>query len=153
MAYDTKRLKTFKWLEGLAKDSRFGIVIRSGHIYATDNIVLVRVDYPEFSDLSLRTWSRIKAYFNEDGKLLEVPELESDFAGMENASADFFDRHFIDYATDATVLFDYACMRKVLKPFEINRIKPCIFLAEDKIGLTGRNKEVAIEIVLMGCKR
>lgn len=56
MAYDTKRLKAFKWLEGLATNkARYSkdawnqipdILTIYGRVYATNGIILASVEYP-----------------------------------------------------------------------------------------------------------
>ena len=84
MAFDNKRLQTFKWLERTCQNSAqyskrvynsfHDILVFCGSLYATNGIILAKVDYPEFEHLSDGEWSRILRYVDDDGLLLETPE-------------------------------------------------------------------------------
>ena len=154
MAFDTKRLKTFKWLDDLAKKSRYyrmqNILARFGSLYATNDIVLAKVDYPEFEHMGDFEWLQIVHYLDDDGNLLEAPtakRLDDQFS--DNRIFDhFFDDEFaaLEYSIDPKVL------KTGLKGFEINRINPVIYTSQNKVYLMGHNKDVSIRVCMMGTR-
>jgi len=150
MAYDTRQLKTFKWLESIAKESTFPIMFYCGSLYATDRYILAKVDYPEFYHFADYEWNRITRYFDDDGYLLKEPEIEP----MARQFTDYriFDKHFIDKLSLFDSKFDPKYMRKALKVFEINRINPNLCTSAEKIQLTGHNNDVSIKVMFMGMR-
>ena len=63
MAYDNKRLRMFKWLDAIAQQkARYSKGVTNGmmqsiftiygNLYATNGILLAKVEYPEFAHIS-----------------------------------------------------------------------------------------------------
>ena len=148
MSYDTRRLKTFKWLEDISKGYYLDILVYSGSLYATDSTIMVKVDYPEFSHLSDWEWSKVSRYCGDDGYLLETPELESnDHQYTDNR---FFDDMFITQNHRCECVFDCKLIKKALKGFEINYINPNIAFECNRIEFTGHNADVSMRVLVMG---
>ena len=154
MAFDTKRLKTFKWLDDLAKNSRHSrmqnVLARFGSLYATNDIVLAKINYPEFEHIGDFEWLQIVHYLDADGNLLEAPtakRLDDQFKD-DRFLDHFFDDKFaaLEYSIDPKVL------KTGLKVFEINRINPVIYTSQDKLFLMGHNKDVSIRVCMMGAR-
>ena len=150
MAYDSRQLKTFKWLESIAKESTFPIMVYCGSLYATDRYILAKVDYPEFFHLSDWEWSRVTDYFDDDGFLLEEPKIEPMPRQFTNNR--IFDDMFIDKLSIFDCRFNPKFMRKALKVFEINRINPNLYTSGEKVELAGHNNDVSIKVMFMGMR-
>ena len=150
MAYDDRRLKTFKWLESIASKSTFPIMVYCGSLYATDRYMLAKIDYPEFFHLSDWEWSRVTDYFDDDGYLLEEPKIE--LMPRQFTNNRIFDDQFIGLEKFSDCVFDSKYMRKALKVFEINRINPNMRTSDKKIELTGHNNDVSIKVMFMGMR-
>lgn len=150
MAYDSRQLKTFKWLESIAKESTYPIMVYCGSIYATDRYMLARVNYPEFYHLSDWEWSRVSRYFDDEGYLLREPEIEPMARQFTNNR--IFDDMFINKLSLFDCKFDPKYMRKALKVFEINRINPNLYTTGEKVELAGHNNDVSIKVMFMGMR-
>lgn len=150
MAYDSRQLKTFKWLESIAKESTYPIMVYCGSFYATDRYMLAKLYYQEFYHLSDWEWSRVTRYFDDDGYLLKEPKIE--LMPRQFTNNRIFDDMFIDKLSLLNCKFDPKFMRKALKVFEINRIKPNLSTSAEKIQLTGHNDDVSIKVVFMGVR-
>ena len=151
MAYDNKRLKTFKWLESVQKDYHFPLMIYSGSIYAANEIMIAKVDYPEFYHLSDFEWCEITHYTDDDGYLLKMPEIEVMKRQFHNNR--YFDDMFCQYWHRLECALDPKYMRKALKPFEINNIHPNMVVNTDRIELSGHNHDVSIRVMFMGVNK
>ena len=148
MAYDSRQLRTLKWCEGIAKDSRFDMMMYCGSIYVTDEYILAKIDYPEFYHLSEWEWSRITRYTDDEGYLLKVPETE--LLERQFFNNRIFDDMFHRQLHRFECVFNPKLMRKILKPFEINCIFPTITTSETSIELSGHNSDVSIRALMMG---
>lgn len=148
MAYDNRRLKTFKWLDKLQARYRFPLYVYSGLIYACDEYMVARVEYPEFYHLSDWEWSQITRYTDDDGYLLKIPEMK--IADRQFNDNRYFEKLFIDEWHAMEGCFDVKMMKEAMKPFEYNRIDPSICTCENKVELSGHNKDVSIKVVFMG---
>lgn len=159
MAFDTKRMKTFQWLFDIAeKDRKYcdkyrnlkEIYVYCGSLYATNHIVLAKVDYPEFEHLSDYVWSKVTRFCDSRAILLKEPEIE--VLDQQFKNSDIFDRFFtnefhpLEYAINPMVLKDG------LKGFEINGINPVIYTSENMVFLMGHNKDVSIRVCMMGVR-
>ena len=161
MAFDKKRLKTFEWLQKIADGkARYckgvynpfhDICVFCGQFYATNGIVLMQVDYPEFEHLSDYEWSSVVAFKDDDGLLLETPEIE--LRGKQFKNNRFFADMFIKESVPFEMDINPAVMKDALKPFEINGILPTVYTNESKIEFAGHNKDVSIRTLVMGVKR
>ena len=158
MAFDSKRLRTFEWLEDIAQCNnayrrsfpRFPhILAYCDSLYATDEIVLAKVDYPEFAHLSDYVWSEIVDCTDEKGMLLEMPiiqERERQFTDRR-----FFDKFFEDTSITAfEKVIDPRVLKTGLKVFEINKINPNMYTAYDRVFMMGHNHDVSIKVCMMG---
>ena len=163
MAYDSKRLQMFKWLEKVALQKASyakgvftgrinEILTIYGDLYATNGILLAQIDYPEFEHISDFGWMKVARYVDDNGYLLETPELAE-------TERNFRDRMFVDMFIDKWEVscgfaFDPKVMKDALKPFEIYGITPniCIYSEYRKCELTGHNKDVSIRVLFMGVK-
>lgn len=154
MSFDTKRLRTFKWLQSIADKGRgnrtSNIIVYCGHLYATDNYMLAQIDYPEFEHLSDWEWSKVTRYFDDEGKLLLMPEIEPLERQFENN--DFFDSLFIRECARFDLRINPKFLKNALKPFEINGVLPNVYTDETCIMLAGHNRDISIRVVLMGVK-
>lgn len=152
MAFDSKRLRTFKWLESICskkKENLSKIFVYCGSLYATDEIILAKINYPEFEHVSDYEWSHVSKYADDDGKLLPAFET-ADCRQFTNDR--IFDDMFIKELHRPEVGFDPKYMRLALKPFEINKIIPSIAFNEYKFELTGHNRDVSIRVLFMGTR-
>ena len=159
MAFDSKRLRTFKWLEDIAQCNnayrksdfpRFPhILTYCDSLYATDEIVLAKVDYPEFAHLSDYVWSEVVGYIDEKSMLLETPiiqERERQFTDRR-----FFDKFFEDTSITAfEKTIDPRVLKTGLKVFEINKINPNVCTTYDRVFMMGHNRDVSVRVCMMG---
>ena len=159
MAYDNKRMKTLRWLEDIAKKNKSycssyrtltEIFVYCGLLYATNHVVLARVDYQEFEHLSDWKWSKVDRYCDDMALLLKYPDISE--LDEQFANNDKFDKFF----EHKPALFDCKINPKVLKDamkgFEINGIMPIMYTSENMIFLMGHNKDVSIKTVMMGTR-
>ena len=160
MAYDTKRLKMFKWLQSLADhDAAYckncfknitDICVFCGSLYATNEIVLAKVDYPEFEHLSDWEWGYVSKYVDDDGYLLEVPEVIKHSRVFKNDR--IFDDMFLNKSTSSYVNFNPKVIHDALKPFEIYCLKPSVTTGREKMQFSAHDKEVSIRVLMMGMR-
>lgn len=163
MAYNSRQLKTFKWLDDIAQCRHTylpfsqrtfpkfpKILAYYDSLYATDQIILAKVDYPEFSGLADNRWCEVAMYTDEKGYLLPVPALEVREKQFNNNRIfdDFFKKEFKPFE----LLIDPRILKVGLKGFEINKISPTIYTSNTMIYLMGHNREVSIRVAMMGCK-
>lgn len=162
MAYDDKRLKTFKWLEHIAKDnvgyakgcyrSFTEILTIYGRLYATNGIVLAEIQYPEFEHISDNDcFMYVTRYKNDAGYHLEYPGLAEYPREMRpRIFTDMFpDKHFYD----SGFKFDAKVMKDALKPFEIYKLSPNMCIDGDKCMFSAHDKDVSMRVVFMGKRR
>lgn len=160
MAFDMKRLKMFRYLDDISCHKASyakhvfnplkNIYVFCGSIYATNGIVLVKVDYPEFEHLSDDVWSTVDEFCDADGCLLENPiisECEKQFTNNrifdEQLTGDY-DSASYDIIADARVI------KAGLKPFELYSIAPLIYLYHDRMSLQGHSNDISIRVAIMG---
>ena len=160
MSYDTKRLKMFKWLEDLALSRAVyakgvtgldGIHVFSGNIYASNGIVLAKVNYPEFEDLSEDVWSTVECYADSKGYLLFEPLVVEKAKQPKNNR--WLDEMFLNSVYPEEFPFNPRVMKDALKPFEIHGINPILAVGNGKAELAGHNREVSIRVLMMGVRR
>lgn len=160
MAYDTKCLKMFKWLEKLANHEAAyckdhvkqvtDICMFCGSLYATNEVILAKVDYDSFRKMSDYTWSRVTDYVDEKGYLLLFPRIEERRAFKNDR---IFDDMFLKQCNPCYVGFDPRVIKDALKPFEIYKLKPAIATGRDRLMFSAHDKEVSIKVLVMGMKR
>lgn len=163
MAYDDKRLKMFKWLDGIAQQkARYSkgmtngmmnnIFTIYGNLYATNGVLLAEVEYPEFAHISDDGWRKVVSFTNEQGWHTEFPELaEPDHEFRERIFADQFignrvEQPMVEYK------FDPAVMEDALKPFKIYRIAPIMTTDGYRCELSGHDDDVSIRVLFMGLR-
>lgn len=163
MAYDDKRLRMFKWLDGIAQQrARYSkgvtngrlnsIFTIHGNLYATNGVLLAEVEYPEFAHISDDGWKKVVSYCNEQGWHTGYPELaEPDYEFRERIFADqFIGNHvkepIIEYK------FNPAVMEDALKPFKIYRIVPIMTTDGYRCELSGHDDSVSIRVLFMGMR-
>lgn len=162
MAFNDKRLKTFKWLEHIAKDNVSyhkssyrpfaDILTIYGRLYATNGIVLAEIQYPEFEHISDNEYFMyITRYKDDDGYLLEWPEIaEYENKLRPQIFTDMFpDKHFYD----SGFKFDTKVMKDALKPFEIYKLSPYMCIDGDRCMFSAHNKEVSMRVLFKGLRR
>lgn len=162
MAFDTKRAKTCKWLEELAtktraysKGTRYfsslnKVFVYCGSMYATDDIILAKVNYPEFEHLSDWEWSQVESFYDENGLLAKTPFLKPSERTFNNDK--LFDEMFIRLLYGFESKIDPRVMDYAMKPFKINGLSPNLYTCEDKIELQAHNKDISLKVVMMGVK-
>lgn len=160
MAYDSKQLRTFKWLDDIAQCKHSYLKISfpkfpkilayCDSLYATDEIILVKVDYPEYHNLTDYEWCEIVMYTDEQGYLLPIPALEVRERQFNNNRIfdDFFAKEFEPFELS----IDPKVLKVGLKGFEINKINPVVYTCNTMVYLMGHNKDVSIKVAMMGCK-
>jgi hypothetical protein len=149
MAFDNRRLRSFKWLEDLAnKRGKFPIMVYCDSIYATDEIILAKVDYPEFVGLTDYEWCKVVSYIDNDGFLKNMPDLE--LMERQFRSNSIFNDMFIKKQERFDIRFDPKVFKRALKIFEINKIMPSLSTDNSRIELTGHNNDVSIRVLMMG---
>ena len=163
MAYDAKRLKMFKWLEGIAQQkARYSkgrtngmmqsIFTIHGNLYATNGILLAEVEFPEFAHISDDGWRKVVSYCDEQGWHTEYPKLaEPVYEFRERIFADQFignrvKEPMIEYK------FNPAVMDDALKPFKIYGIAPIMTTDGYRCELSGHNDDVSIRVLFMGLR-
>jgi hypothetical protein len=155
----------FKWLDGIAQQkARYSkgvfvgsnmrdIIVRFGSVYATNGIILARVDYPEFEHIADDGWKRVEAYFDGKGYLLETPELADTITDMR---PDIFNDMFINTVVNEPVMefkFNPDVMMDALKPFKIHGIQPVFTCDGMKGEFSGHDKDVSIRVCFMGVRK
>lgn len=160
MAYDTKRLKTFKWLEKLANNSaRYSkgsynsipyILTCFGRLYATNGIVLAEVQYPEFEHISDEGFMKVEHYCNENGFLLEFPKLsEPERNYRKDMFRDMFD-HEISY--DAPFKVKSNVLTDALYLFKLYDIPAYQYMLGEMCMLSGHDNDISLRVLLMGMR-
>lgn len=164
MAFDDKRLKTFKWLEHIAKDNVSyvkscyrpfpDILTIYGRLYATNGIVLAEIQYPEFEHLSDDDcFMRITRYKDDNGFLLEWPEIV-EYENLHKLSPRIFTDMFPnEHFYDSGFKFDAKVMKDALKPFEIYKLSPNMCIDGDKCMFSAHDEDVSMRVVFMGLRR
>lgn len=161
MAFDKKRQRTFKELVKLTKTPRYmkssynplgeHVFARFGRFYATNSYVLVYVEYPEFEHIADDEWMVLERFEDENGKLLETPELAP---AEKQFKKEMFEQYFINDMckpnenppVDARLLMD------ALNIFKINGLAPNIFSDGQRYELSAHNKDVSIKALVMGLR-
>lgn len=160
MSYDTKRLKLFKWLEDLALGRAVyakgaigldGIHVFSGNIYASNGIILAKVNYPEFEHMSDDIWSTVEGYTDSKGYLLHTPIVVEKSKQPKNNR--WLDDMFLNSVYPEEFPFNPRVMEDALKPFKIYGINPILAVGNGKLELLGHNREVSIKILMMGIRK
>ena len=156
MAYDKKRLQTFRELERISKPFRYlkggynpyggAIYARYGRFYATNGFVMACCEWPELSYYGDDDWKEIARYLDDEGLLLQEPESES-----INLRDDTFERFYFVQGSPETFAFNPKLMRDALKIFEINNIHPIWSANGTSFMFTGHNSDVSIKVLMMGC--
>lgn len=160
MAYDGKRLKTFKWLEKLAENkaaysktcynSNPHILTCYGRLYATNGIILAEIEYPEFEHISDYGFMRVESYTDDKGYLLETPKLAEPVRNYrDDMFRDMFNQelnHEQPFKADPVVMAD------VLYPFKVYGIPAYQYLMGDRCMFTGHNKDVSMRVLMMGMR-
>lgn len=162
MAFNDKRLKTFKWLEHIAKGnvsyakgcyrSFTDILTIYGRLYATNGVVLAEIQYPEFEHISDNDcFMYVTRYKDDVGYLLEYPELaEYESKLRSRIFTDMFpDKHFYD----SGFKFDTKVMKDALKPFEIYKLSPNMCIDGDRCEFSAHDNEVSMRVLFMGLRR
>lgn len=162
MAFDTKRLRTIKWLDKLsskritglkdAYNSYKGVVLaRFGRLYAQNGYILASIEYNELYHTGDDQWLKIARYVDDDGKHIEDIEFENAFPHPNN------DRIFEDFFIalnmlryDSTVTFNPYLIAECMMPFKINDISPTIWQRDHYLEFTGHNKDVSIRVLMIG---
>lgn len=160
MAYDTKRLKTFKWLEKLANNSaRYSkyvynsipyILTCYGRLYATNGIVLAEVEYPEFEHISDYGFMRVERFCDSSGFLLEVPDLAEPIRNYRDGM--FTDIMNGDISYDAPFKVNPAVMTDALYLFKLYDIPAYQDMMGDRCMLSGHDNDISMRVLLMGMK-
>lgn len=161
MAHDAKQLKTFKFLQKIAEGKQryaadawnpyndvFSIF---GVLYATNGIVLLSVEYPEFEHISDDGWKKVSGFLDEKGYLLKQPILSDvEFNMRERLFADqFVKQHHYDneFKINPAVLNDGVYL------FKVYGINPNVIMGDGgKLELVGHNKDVCIRALMMGVR-
>lgn len=156
MAYDKKRLQTFRELERVSKPFRYlmntanpyegTIFARYGRFYSTNRYLLTCCEWREFSRYGEDEWCKITRYVDDDGFLLLFPEFEE-----ISIPDDVFEKFFFLESSPETFAFNPKLMRDALKIFEINKINPIWSANGTSFMFTGHNSDVSIKVLMMGC--
>lgn len=163
MAFDSKRLKTFRWMERLSSWNppklkegynpyRGLILARFGRLYVTNSYILARVDYPEFAHLGDDEWLAIASYETSNGRLHELPTTYTPPVCQKMR-----DRVFEDFFIAPTALhydccqeFNPVLVAECMKPFQVNDITPTFGFQDYKLQFDGHNEDVSISVVMYG---
>ena len=162
MAYDKKRLQTFRELERLSNPFRYlkggyspydgAIYARYGRFYATNGFVMACCEWPELSHFGDGEWQEITRYVDDDGLLLAEPESVSYFVKYyRQLDSNHFDKFYFVKGSPETFAFNPKLMRDALKIFEINNINPIWSANGTFFMFTGHNSDVSIKVLMMGC--
>ena len=165
MTFDTKRLKTCKWLEKIAT-SKARIMSRKpafntfnrvytiyGRLYATNNYILAEISYPEFEHISDEGWLQVESWFEESGNLAPLPkliEVQRENPMRERLFSDMF-ANTIHY--EQSCKWDPYLIAEAMQPFKINDIAPNMYFNNEKLCLAGHNKDVSIRVLLVARER
>lgn len=165
MAFDTKRLKTCKWLEKIAT-SKAKVITRKptyntfnrvytiyGNLYATNGYILAKVEYPEFAHISDEGWMQVESWFDEDGNLAQLPnlvEVQRENPMRERLFDDFFAK---DVHYEQATKWDPLLIAEAVQPFKVNGITPNMYFNVDRVEFAGHNGDVSIQVLVMGMVR
>lgn len=164
MAFDTKRLKAFKWLDKIAtKQQRnvnalstynpyHNIYIRFGRLYATNGFILAEVEYPEFAHDGDDCWKVVAAYVDGTGKHLEqilYTETEQTKRMRDRLFTDMFPKQ-LHY--DQCQPFNPYLLAECMYLFKLYDINPIISLNGAWVMFSGHNKDVSIRVLTLGVK-
>lgn len=160
MAYDTKRLKTFKWLEKLANNTaRYSkhafnniphILACYGRLYATNGIILAEVEYPEFAHIADYGFMRVERFCDSSGFLLEFPELAEPIRNYRSGMFDDMMNGDISY--DAPFKVNPAVMADALYPFKLYDIPAYQYMMGEACMLSGHDNDISLRVLLMGMR-
>lgn len=165
MAFDRKRLQTFKWLEHVASKYPAGlrnpynpysnkIMCKDGRFYATNGYILVCAEWPELAHMG-DDWEYVLFYSLNGTTLLEYPNLEPMekhpqnpaffrdlffHPNMHNAHGDIRELHI----TPELIM-------EALKGFKINKLQPGIIADSTRIQFDAHNDDVSLSVLVMGC--
>lgn len=161
MAFDNKRIQTFKYLERIAHGSqryapgrynpfRDMLLACFGRLYATNAVILVQVEYPEFARLADDGFKIVTAYMDNEGKHLEKPKLEDPARKIET---DVFEHIWLsDIDSVNSFLFSASAMKDALYLFALYDIPPVMVFGNERCELSGHNREVSIKVQIMGMR-
>ena len=161
MAFDKKRQRTFKELVKLTKIPRYiksgynpmgeHVFARFGRFYATNGYMIVCVEYPEFEFIADDEWMMLERFEDENGKLLETPEL---VPAERQFKSDMFEQFFIDdmCVPNQNLPVDARLLMDALSVFKINGLAPTVFSDGSRYELSAHNKDVSIKAVVMGLR-
>ena len=163
MAFDTKQLKTFDWLQKLGTKKVAGlkpafnpysdyVFVRFGRFYATNGYILASVEYPEYTHVGDEGWRVIDDYKDGKGRLLSPIT----FANPQVCDK-MRDRIFEDTFVKSWDFIDAGpynprLIAECMKPFIVNDIPVSMVIAQNRVEFSGYNKDVSIRVVMMGLR-
>lgn len=163
MAFDTKQLKMFKWLEKVTKQPRYiksaynsyrRVYIRFGRLYATNGYILASVDYPEFEHVGDLSWYVVDKYTDDEGKHING---EGELFAYDETAANMRDRVFEDmFISNCSLHFDQcqpfnsALLVDALYPFKLYGLSPVIYMRDELLEFSAHNSEVSIKVLVIG---
>lgn len=164
MAFDSKRLKTFKWLDKIAAKPQRNvnalttynpyrnIYSRFGRLYATNGFILAEVEYPEFLHDSDDSWKVVSAYVDGTGNHLEKIEYMETEQSVRMRDRVFSDMFPMQLHYDQCQPFNPYLLAECMYLFKLYDIAPIISLREEIVMFSGHNKDVSIRVMTIGIK-
>ena len=161
MAFDTKRLKAFKWLEkiatkpqrnvkGLSYNPYQDIYIRFGRLYATNGFILAEVEYPEFAHCGDDAWKSVVTYVDANGTHLETIEYTETEQTERMRDRLFSDMFPSKLHYDQCQPFNPYLLAECMYLFKLYNINPIISLDDAWIMFSGHNNDVSIRVLTLG---
>lgn len=156
-----QKLKTYRYLIDLSNKHIRGlknywfyrglVLCRYGRLYATNDYVLVSIDFPELEHVADYEWMQLAEYQTLTGEPLDMPEFEP--CEKKNMRDMVFEDLFIhptSFHYDPSVSYNPQLVKLCLKPFEIWGINPGISLRDAALEFTGHDENVSIRALMMG---
>lgn len=161
MAFDTKQLKTFDWLQKLGMKKVPGlksaynpyesyIFVRFGRFYATNGYILASMEWPEYEHAGDEGWCVIDDYKDGKGRLLSPVTFSNPRICGLMRDREFEDQFIRLWDTQDAGPYNPRLVSECMKPFIINNIMPYIVIGANKLEFTGHDKDVSIRVVMMG---
>lgn len=163
MAFDTKQLKTFDWLQKLGTKKVPGlksafnpysdyIFVRFGRFYATNGYILASVEYPEYTHAGDEGWCVIDDYKDGKGHLLSPVTFANPQICDKMRDRIFEDQFIRQWDVHECGQYNPRLIAECMKPFIVNDIAVSPVIGANKVEFSGHNEGVSIRVVMIGMR-
>lgn len=166
MPFDTKQLRTFKWLQAIASKPPRGckrgvmpaiyegnVLVRYGRFYATNGYIIACVEWPEYQHAGDECWMVVDRFTDISGRLLQSVEM-SPLEAYQTMKDDALHKYF-PYPNDRGDGYNRHLMPSVimqgLKGFDINNLQPGMQFTDTTVTFTAHNSDISMQVLCMLC--